>query len=108
VNVTRAAKAFEIVWDDGHISRFRLSDLRSLCDCANCREERDQRSKQAEQRGGRSLPVLGISTRDELDLVENVGRYAFGVRWRDGHNSIYSYNYLLESCPCDTCQQLRR
>lgn len=107
VDVKRAARIFEVTWDDGHVSRFTLADLRWLCDCANCREERDQRNKQAEQRSGRMLPVLGVSTRDQVTSVEHVGRYAFGVTWGDGHNSIYSYSYLLESCPCDECRHGR-
>ncbi|HEU4390304.1 MAG TPA: DUF971 domain-containing protein [Blastocatellia bacterium] len=104
VDVKRAERVFQVTWDDGHVSRFKLADLRSLCDCATCRDEREERNKQADQPRGRMLPVLGVASRDQVNSVEHVGRYAFGVNWADGHNSIYSYAYLLESCPCDDCK----
>jgi DUF971 family protein len=107
VNVVRATRAFEVAWDDGHKSSFRLIDLRLLCDCATCRDERIQRETPNEAGGRRTLPVLGLSNRDDIGGVEHVGRYALGVKWRDGHYSIYSYDYLRESCPCEQCSANR-
>jgi len=33
-----------------------------------------------------------------------VGRYALGVRWGDGHESIFSFVYLRAGCPCEECR----
>ena len=101
VNVSRAERIFEVVWEDGHVSRFKTTDLRSLCDCANCREDREKKEDQPAR--GRSLPVLGSADRAEIASVNHVGRYAFGVGWKDGHQSIYTYDFLFASCPCDLC-----
>jgi len=101
VNVSRTERIFEVVWEAGHVSRFRTSDLRSLCECANCREDREQ--KESKPAAGRSLPVLGSADRSDIVSVDHVGRYAFGVGWKDGHQSIYTYDFLFASCPCEVC-----
>jgi DUF971 family protein len=33
-----------------------------------------------------------------------VGRYALGVCWGDGHESIFSFSYLRTTCPCEECR----
>jgi len=101
VNVSRADRIFEVVWEDGHISRFKTTDLRSLCDCANCREDREKQQEQPAK--GRSLAILGSADRADITSVNHVGRYAFGVGWKDGHQSIYTYDFLFASCPCELC-----
>jgi len=35
--------------------------------------------------------------------LREVGRYAVGVDWSDGHDSILPYRHLRRSCPCDVC-----
>ena len=35
--------------------------------------------------------------------LREVGRYAVGVEWSDGHDSILPYRNLREQCPCDAC-----
>ena len=35
--------------------------------------------------------------------VREVGRYAVGVDWSDGHDSILPYRHLRHCCPCDGC-----
>jgi DUF971 family protein len=32
-----------------------------------------------------------------------VGRYALGVAWSDGHESILPFTHLRAHCPCDAC-----
>jgi len=32
-----------------------------------------------------------------------VGRYALGVLWGDGHDSILPYRSLRRACPCEAC-----
>jgi DUF971 family protein len=36
--------------------------------------------------------------------LNEVGRYAIGVQWADGHDSIYPLENLRRGCPCDACQ----
>lgn len=106
VNVSRSERIFAVTWDNGHVSSFKFDDLRLLCDCALCRSEREKAEKKKLEPGSsRMLPVLGAVTRAEIASVENVGRYAIGVGWRDGHNSIYTYQFLFDSCTCDECER---
>ena len=93
VDVSRARRVFEITWAGGLKTSVSLDDLRSMCDCARCREEKDKRETQAA--APRMLPVLGSSIRAEIASVNHVGRYALGVAWKDGHQSIYTYEYLF-------------
>jgi DUF971 family protein len=35
--------------------------------------------------------------------INEVGRYAVGVQWSDGHDSIYPLENLRRYCPCNAC-----
>jgi DUF971 family protein len=35
--------------------------------------------------------------------LNDVGRYAVGVQWTDGHDSIFPLENLRRYCPCDNC-----
>ena len=35
--------------------------------------------------------------------LRQVGRYAVGIDWSDGHDSILPHRHLRQSCPCETC-----
>jgi DUF971 family protein len=35
--------------------------------------------------------------------LNDVGRYAVGVNWSDGHDSIYPLENLRRFCPCNAC-----
>jgi DUF971 family protein len=35
--------------------------------------------------------------------LNDVGRYAIGIRWADGHDSIYPLENLRRACPCEAC-----
>jgi DUF971 family protein len=49
------------------------------------------------------MPVLKPKHPKIKDLHE-VGRYAVGVQWMDGHDSILPLQNLRRNCPCDTCK----
>jgi len=104
VAVNVSADVFEIVWENGHASRYAPADLRAQCDCAKCH---DQREKLLEQRAPRQLPVLGPATRAEIASVQHAGRYGLDVRWRDNHHSIFTFEYLYSICPCSLCRVAR-
>lgn len=36
--------------------------------------------------------------------VREVGRYAVGIDWSDGHDSILPYRHLRSACPCTACR----
>ena len=36
--------------------------------------------------------------------LNEVGRYAVGIQWGDGHDSIYPLENLRRFCPCDSCK----
>ena len=35
--------------------------------------------------------------------LRTVGRYAVGVDWSDGHDSILPHRHLRQACPCEAC-----
>jgi len=35
--------------------------------------------------------------------LNEVGRYAIGVQWTDGHDSIFPLENLRRYCPCNAC-----
>jgi len=38
-----------------------------------------------------------------IATLKEVGRYAVGIDWADGHESILPYRDLRAHCPCDAC-----
>ena len=38
-----------------------------------------------------------------IDKLTQVGRYAIGVQWGDGHDSILPHRVVRRACPCDAC-----
>ncbi len=76
----------QIVWDDSHISRHRVSVLRAECPCAQCRGHNPAQSLnlQAEQFAAIKL----------TDLAP-VGRYAYNLVFSDAHSTgIYTLKFL--------------
>jgi DUF971 family protein len=39
----------------------------------------------------------------EIKGLNEVGRYAVGVQWTDGHDSIFPLESLRRRCPCIAC-----
>ncbi|TMA82466.1 MAG: DUF971 domain-containing protein [Deltaproteobacteria bacterium] len=39
-----------------------------------------------------------------MKTLKEVGRYAVGITWGDGHESILPYRDLRAHCPCDACR----
>ena len=80
-----------IEWADGHTTRYRTSELRSLCPCAACVDE-----------------LTGVRTHDPASVAEDlphkdvqlVGNYALTVYFGDGHNTgIFPFRMLRENDP---------
>jgi len=53
--------------------------------------------------------IRASSTRDamaantRITRLKEVGRYALGVEWGDGHDSILPHRTIRRACPCDAC-----
>ena len=80
-------KNLHIEWDDGIDSNIELKTLRKLCPCANC----------SEQRLSQSDSYIPLYFEDQIKVVEifEVGNYAIGIKWKDGHNTgIYEFPLL--------------
>lgn len=88
----------EIEWQDGLISTYPISLLRSLCPCAQCRTIREQSTTGKKP----LLQVLPGNYAKRLAVVdaELVGGYALRLEWSDGHSGgIYSFDFLREISP---------
>ena len=79
-----------IAWGDERRCRYRVSDLRRACPCAQCVNE---------WTGQRVLKPETISNEIMINDINIVGRYALNFRWSDGHDTgIYSFRYLRDLC----------
>ncbi len=82
VRAPHGATSLEITWGDAKKISYPHEILRGFCPCASCQ--------------GHSGTIKFV-TGHNLDLreLEQVGNYALGLTWADGHSSgIYSFNYL--------------
>jgi DUF971 family protein len=42
---------------------------------------------------------------NRIKTLKEIGRYAVGIDWADGHESILPYRELRLHCPCDACSE---
>ena len=84
VKAPHGAKDLEIGWADGHRSLLPHEILRGYCPCAGCQ--------------GHSGVIQFVEGGNlELRNLEQVGNYALGLGWGDGHDTgIYSWEYLYD------------
>jgi DUF971 family protein len=96
----------QITWADGHESRYLFAWLRDACPCATCEEERGKSGRKPGEKPAAdpaALPMYKPAVRPSA--VQPVGKYAIQFDWNDGHTAgIYSWRYLREVCPCESCQ----
>ena len=80
-------KDLNIKWDDDSESIIEIKKLRKFCPCATCVTEREKQGKY----------YIPIVTEDQTRVksIQQVGSYAIGITWKDGHNTgIYEYGFL--------------
>lgn len=83
-----------IVWEDSHESIYSGDYLRRNCPCAMCAQGTKQ---------GMGLLHPG---RFKLSRIRQVGNYAIGLEWADGHDTgIYAYDYIRKLCICNACKK---
>ena len=91
-----------VSWDDGHAGLVSLKTLRDECPCAGCKGET------VLLRTYTPSPQVELPGRYRLVSAQQVGSYALGARWGDGHSSgIYTWEHLRALCECETCQRLK-
>jgi DUF971 family protein len=49
------------------------------------------------------MPLGKSKTPPKIRGLSEVGRYAVGVQWVDGHDSILPLENLRRGCPCNRC-----
>ncbi|MDQ6728626.1 MAG: DUF971 domain-containing protein [Actinomycetota bacterium] len=95
IDVDRAV-AVTITWEDGHVSRFDLENLRVSCPCAECRGLREL--------GEDAWPRPGAPAALEVATAAQVGNWGLNLHWNDGHTTgIYTWEVLRAWCPCPSC-----
>ena len=98
--INRQDDGLRIEWNQGsHEGFFPARDLRLACPCAGCVEEMS----------GKPLLDPASIPGDVRPLsIALVGAYGIKVQWSDGHSTgIYTFDRLLESCPCTECAKNR-
>lgn len=106
VRSPRGAVVTEVDWSDGVATRHPHYILRGLCPCAKC---------QGHDHGIRWIEAAETASSLMLELshLEQVGNYAVGLTWADGHSGgIYTFEYLrelgrLEAWPLDRLRAYR-
>ncbi len=95
-------EGLEVVWNDGHVSRYTFPYLRDHCPCAMCNDERAKKEKL----GAKAEAFPMYKPRVTAKSATPVGNYAVQIEFSDGHSTgIYSYGHLREICPCEACQK---
>ena len=80
-----------IRWQDGAESFVRLEALRRACRCARCAGEVDVTGQLRTMGPAAELNQSSF----EIRQWEQIGNYAIGIQWADGHDTgIYSYKML--------------
>ena len=93
--------AIEISWSDGTTTRWTAIELRKVCPCATCRDER--REKEKEEQGSSpttmTLPVITAAEARpmQIESMRPVGSYAYAIGFTDGHSSgIFTFPMLYQ------------
>ena len=85
---------------DGPDALYPARALRLACPCAGCVEEMTNRRLLDPAKVAPDIRPLSVSL---------VGTYGLRVQWSDGHDTgIYTFERLLEACPCPRCLTGRR
>ena len=104
IQVSKSKATLRIEWNDGLVSEYPLSGLRSACPCAECRGGH-------ENMGGDPSPEMFLAVDEDIPAnhllnLEAVGTYGITPEWQDGHHyGIYNWSYLRKLCPCPICRE---
>ena len=97
IHADRTARTLDIIWADGHATRYDFTALRGLCPCAHCRGE-------AGMPGWLDTNPTLTDEQTRMVDIHLVGNYAVAPEWADGHHTgYYTFTMLRDRCPCDIC-----
>ena len=95
------AHSVVIAWQDGHHSTFSWDRLRATCPCVECRGGHEAMSQPVDP----DLMTIPLREPAIVEKLSQVGNYALGIRWQDGHDTgIYPWEMLRDLCPCEQCR----
>jgi len=89
-----APGCLQIEWSDGEVRHYSVSELRSNCPCATCREKR-----KAPPPPLTSLQVISKAETEPLRIANMLamGRYAYAIHFSDGHDTgLFTLESLRE------------
>jgi len=79
---------FTILWTDGKITDYRLSELQKNCTCARCRDEKT---------GQLLIQSKDLKNDVQANSIRNIGRYALKVDFCSGcSKGIYTFSFLRQ------------
>lgn len=94
-----AVRVLELEWETDHLARYPFRALRLACPCARCVHELT---------GSALLDPESVPADITIVDMQLVGNYAAKFLWSDGHDTgIYTWQRLLELCPCEACARKR-
>ena len=97
IHADRTARTLDIIWQDGHTTRYDFTPLRWLCPCAHCRGE-------AGMPGWLDTNPTLTDEQTRMVDIHLVGNYAVAPEWADGHHTgYYTFALLRGRCPCAIC-----
>ena len=92
------AERLALSWDDGHAGMITLRTLRDNCPCAGCQGETIILKTYS------PMPTPELPGKYKLVGANQVGSYALGLSWADGHQTgIYTWESLRAMCECEIC-----
>lgn len=95
-----SGQGMDIRWADGHHSHYEFAYLRDRCPCAVCTGEHGTAPAPAAP-----SPLPLYKPRATARAASAVGHYAVQFDFSDGHSTgIFSFDYLREICPCESCR----
>ena len=101
IHADRTARTLDIIWPDGHATRYDFTTLRWLCPCAHCRGE-------AGMPGWLDTNPTLTDEQTRMTDIHLVGNYAVAPAWADGHHTgYYTFALLRDRCPCAICASER-
>ncbi len=98
ITVNSELQELQILWGDGHQSRFPMEGLRRSCPCVFCQGGHGNMGKPVDPKIFLEPPTRKWA----ITNIEQVGNYALQISWNDGHqNGIYRFERLRDMCPVE-------
>jgi DUF971 family protein len=95
LSLRREGDGLLIEWSDGLRAFIAWKELRKLCPCATCIDEREKPADPFRVLSPRELE----SGAPEPVKMAACGYYAYKITWNDGHDTgIYTLEYLRSIC----------